>query len=214
MLIIDKSRFFWKDRLAFFPTLPEIISLNHNLSFNTILRIRQTPIELNNSKNLISYEPRITNSIDLTRELGHIYADMHPKSCRYKINRAQRIKDQIQIQRNNPNVYKDFVYVYNMLAKQKGHTYPLSHKYLHQYLNVSDVWVIYHNDRPICGHLIVLDSTLQRAHLCYSASLHLNSKEDAKLSGDLNRYLHWHEIQAYKDRGFKLYDFGGGRTLR
>jgi hypothetical protein len=210
MVVIDKSRFLWKDRLAFFPNLEEIIFLNGSLSFNTILRVRQTSVELCDYNKLISHEARATNCIDLTKDLGWIYADMHPKSCRYKINRAQRLKDRIQVQLNNNDVYKDFVKVYNMLARQKGHTYPISQRYLYQYLSLSDVWVIYYDERPICGHLIVLDSILQRAHLCYSASLHLNSKEDAKLSGDLNRYLHWHEIQAYKNRSFKLYDFGGG----
>ena len=30
-----------------------------------------------------------------------------------------------------------------------------------------------------------------------------------KISGFLNRYLHWHDIQYFKSKNFKIYDFGG-----
>jgi lipid II:glycine glycyltransferase (peptidoglycan interpeptide bridge formation enzyme) len=42
-----------------------------------------------------------------------------------------------------------------------------------------------------------------------SSTSRLASEEDARLSGTLNRYLHWYELMTYKDQGMQLYDFGG-----
>jgi hypothetical protein len=50
-----------------------------------------------------------------------------------------------------------------------------------------------------------------RGFMLYSGSL-LGESEDSgarNLIGRANRYLHWHDIRLFKDRGFDLYDFGG-----
>jgi hypothetical protein len=76
-------------------------------------------------------------------------------------------------------------------------------------LNVSDVWVIYFDERPIAGRLLVRDDTVKRVRMVLSPTSRLAGEEDARLSGTLNRYLHWHELMTYKDQGMQLYDFGG-----
>ena len=50
-----------------------------------------------------------------------------------------------------------------------------------------------------------------RGFMLYSGSV-LDQSGDSgvrNLIGRANRYLHWHDIRLFKERGFELYDFGG-----
>lgn len=50
-----------------------------------------------------------------------------------------------------------------------------------------------------------------RGFMLYSGSV-LTEAEDSgarNLIGRANRYLHWHDIRLFRERGFGLYDFGG-----
>jgi FemAB family len=50
-----------------------------------------------------------------------------------------------------------------------------------------------------------------RGFMLYSGSV-LDQSGDSgvrNLIGRANRYLHWHDIRHFKERGFELYDFGG-----
>jgi len=50
-----------------------------------------------------------------------------------------------------------------------------------------------------------------RGYMLYSGSVLGESGDSAvrNLIGRANRYLHWHDIRLFKERGFDLYDFGG-----
>jgi hypothetical protein len=50
-----------------------------------------------------------------------------------------------------------------------------------------------------------------RGYMLYSASVLAQSADSSirNLIGRANRYLHWHDIRLFKDRGYDLYDFGG-----
>jgi hypothetical protein len=50
-----------------------------------------------------------------------------------------------------------------------------------------------------------------RGYMLYSGSLLAQSADSAtrNLIGRANRYLHWHDIRLFKERGFDYYDFGG-----
>jgi hypothetical protein len=50
-----------------------------------------------------------------------------------------------------------------------------------------------------------------RGFMLYSGSVLDQSGDSAarNLIGRANRYLHWHDIRLFKERGFELYDFGG-----
>ena len=50
-----------------------------------------------------------------------------------------------------------------------------------------------------------------RSYMLYSASVLAQSADSGvrNLIGRANRYLHWHDIRLFRDRGFDLYDFGG-----
>lgn len=50
-----------------------------------------------------------------------------------------------------------------------------------------------------------------RGYMLYSGSLLAQSADSGtrNLIGRANRYLHWHDIRLFKERGFQFYDFGG-----
>jgi lipid II:glycine glycyltransferase (peptidoglycan interpeptide bridge formation enzyme) len=45
--------------------------------------------------------------------------------------------------------------------------------------------------------------------MLWSFSKHFINTKYKKLSGYLNRYLHWYAIKKFKSENFKIYDFGG-----
>jgi hypothetical protein len=50
-----------------------------------------------------------------------------------------------------------------------------------------------------------------RGFMLYSGSVLAESEDSGarNLIGRANRYLHWHDIRLFKERGFDVYDFGG-----
>jgi hypothetical protein len=50
-----------------------------------------------------------------------------------------------------------------------------------------------------------------RGYMIYSGSVLAESADSSvrNLIGRANRYLHWHDISLFKQRGFEIYDFGG-----
>ena len=209
MIVVDRGQFLFRDKEVFFPNIDEIKQLSEHLPLNGILRIRQTPVELRIHPYLIRSYSGYSQCIDLTNDISIIYREMHPNSCRYKIRKAEKVKERIQISRNSFTAYEDLFNLYRDFVRlKKLETTIPSQRLFRKYMDVYDAWVIYFDDRPICGHLLVPDTIVKRVHLYYSANTRLRSEEDAKLSSILNRYLHWQEIQSYKSQGLERYDFG------
>lgn len=208
MVVVDGRRLVWRDKLVFFPSMAESQSLLKTLRYNAILRIRQTSYELLENSNLIQSRGFRTSCVDLTKDIGAVYDKMDSMTQRY-IRKAEKLRQRWTIRRNDVRSNQDFVQLYNNFVKLKGHTHPLSSQRFREYLKVSDVWVIYFDERPIAGRLLVRDDTVKRVRMILSTTSRLLSEDDARLSGTLNRYLHWHELMTYKNEGIELYDFGG-----
>jgi Acetyltransferase (GNAT) domain len=209
MVIVDGQRFMWKDRLVFFPNLEECRRLLEDLNQNGVLRVCQTPIGLSKHSSLITEGVSRTICVDLTKDHETLLREMD-RTCRYQIRKVLKMRGRTEIRRNDGQACDDFNRVYNDFVRRKRYTYPLSRRRFEEYRKVSDVYVVYLDGRPSCGHLVVRDDIIKRARLIFSATRRLKSEEDAKHSAPLNRYLHWHEFQTYKSEGFMLYDFGGG----
>jgi hypothetical protein len=210
MVIVDGQRFMWKDRLVFFPNLEECRQLLEDLDQNGVLRVCQTPIGLSKHSSLITEGVSRTICVDLTKNHETLLREMDAKSCRYEIRKVEKIQERTHILTNNRKACDDFRKLYNDFVALKRYTHPLSRRRFQEYFKVADVFVIYLDGRPFCGHLLVRDNSVKRIRLIFSATRRLESEEDAKHSAPLNRYLHWHEFQTYKSEGFMLYDFGGG----
>jgi hypothetical protein len=208
MVIVDGSKWVWRDRLVFFPSIVECRKLLEELKNNSIFRIRQVSTPLPEHSNLVQSRRFSTNCVDLTKDIGVLYDEMDSMTKRY-VRKGDRLRGRWHINTNDFRCYEDFLRLYNDFVRLKAHTHPLSRQRFQDYLPVSDVWVIYFDERPIAGRLLVRDDTVKRVRMILSPTSRFLSDEDSRLSGTLNRYLHWHELVTYKQQGMELYDFGG-----
>ncbi len=67
------------------------------------------------------------------------------------------------------------------------------------------------NDSVIVMNAYILDETISRVRLLYSAShfRDINEKSFAAIVGRANRLLHWHAISFFKENKYLIYDLGG-----
>ena len=208
MVIIDGRRWIWRDRLVFFPNVRECQNLIEGLEKNALIRMRQVSFPLRGGSHLVQAKPFSTSCIDLNKSGAALFDEMDSQTKRY-VRKAEKLRDRWRIRINDYRAHDDFFELYNRFVGLKGHAHRLSRRRFQEYLKVSDVWMMYIDGRPIAGRLVVRDDAVRRVRMVLSPTSRLISDEDARLSGTLNRYLHWQEIVTYKQQGMELYDFGG-----
>src|SRR5260370_26614335 len=62
---------------------------------------------------------------------------------------------------------------------------------------------------PIWGQVKLLDKESGVSRMRWSGSRRFEDHATARLAGILNVYLHWYEIEKYREEGFQTYDLGG-----
>lgn len=130
-------------------------------------------------------------------------------TCRRQVRRAEKISGRFTIERNSARAARDFLVMLNDLADLKAGVSSISSRILALLEGSVDVFMLYLDGQPNCGHIFLRDAEAGRARLLHSANRRLQEPEKARLCADLNRFLHWHEMRVYRDDGFHLYDFGG-----
>jgi hypothetical protein len=145
---------------------------------------------------------------DLTAPGDALWKAMH-KDCRQGIRRAEKLGDRVRIERNGANGQRDFIDLLTALARSKEHVTTISPRRLALLGESADVFVAYLDGRPYCAHLYLGDPEAGRARELHSATRRAENPEDTRTSADLNRLLHWHEMQLYRGEGFRTYDLGG-----
>lgn len=208
MVILDSGWTLLNYRVAYFPTAEDLERLIRGLGRNALLRVRQTAVALDKVSHLLHRSTFKAICLDLTKDLRTIRSEMDSTSRRW-LTRAEKMHTHIRVAVNDPSTREGFVDLYNSFARLHAHSGPLSGKALQRLEACSDLFLIYHDDRAICGHLWLRDQPEHRVRLMFSASSRLNGEQDAALAGALNRFLHWHEIELYKNSGFTVYDLGG-----
>jgi len=208
MIVIERKILFLRDKLVFFPSKEEIDFLIGDMGSFELLKIKETDVSLKEDHPFLIRKSEFrTAFIDLGRELDNIWRDMDKGSCRYEINKAKKWKDKIRITVNeNEDV---FLKLYNDFVKKKKHIFPLSRSRLRNYLEVSDFFLCYYDGIPMVGHLLLRDDSSGIVRLVFSTTKRLEGEEYSKVTGPLNRYLHWYEFDYYKKKGFGVYDMGG-----
>jgi len=156
-----------------------------------------------------SCEPFPTLLLDLTQSKELLFAAIK-KDTRYEIRRAEKndgcVAEHITQPRALLSIFESF---YRAFAQQKGVVVP-------------DFESL---DRMCCAGKLVLTRIVRgeealvwhayccikgRGRLLYSASLFRGLDSGQRnLIGRVNRYLHWHDILAFKDASFHTYDLGG-----
>jgi hypothetical protein len=131
------------------------------------------------------------------------------KTCRYEIRQAEKLGARIGIRRSHFRVPRDFVALHHDFAQSKSGVLPVNTRAFGRYRGHADTFVLYLDQRPLCGHMVLRDADSARVRLLYSSSRRLEDKDTARLCGHLNRLLHLHEMRLYREEGFVTYDFGG-----
>jgi hypothetical protein len=145
--------------------------------------------------------------IDLTRGQEAIYKGMHAK-CRYKVRRAEKLRDRFEIVMNTEGARTDFLAFYNEFVRGKGKM-PLLKPRRFDELRDADVFVLYFDGEPACGRVVLRDEESRTALMLYTGTRRLDRGVNTMTIGFLNRYLHWHEMKTYQADGMAKYDFGG-----
>ncbi len=132
------------------------------------------------------------------------------EGTRYEVRRAEK-SDGLAFEFDiEPQMHLNaFCIFYDAFAKMKGLS-PARVEHFWRYADAGHLLLtrIVKDDEPLVWHAYICAAG--RARLLHSASL-FREQDNARrnLIGRANRYLHWLDILAFKDRGYRLYDFGG-----
>jgi Acetyltransferase (GNAT) domain len=207
MIVLDQWRGPLHDHLVFFAAGEEPAELARRCRPHESFRIRHAlgVAELPGARRV---SESTTSTIDLRPEADAIYQAMDPKSCRYEIRKAGKLGDRLTVRRNDEPAAEHFLSLFNGLVARR-YTKQLSRRRFERYLGTSDVFAAYVDGQPVAAHLVIRDREAARTRLIFSASTRFLEGPLQKLAGPVNRWLHWHELQVYRDEGYAAYDFGG-----
>jgi hypothetical protein len=195
-------------RAVFFPTDETLTELTERTKPTQMARLFWTATELRNANRVVRHEKTATVCIDLSGTLETLSKGV-AKNTRYEIRQAEKLGDRIRIERNGPELTDKFLARFNDFVRSKPEVAAINHSMLRRYEAHADIFMAYLDGNPVCGHVLLRDVEIGRARLLYSASRRFDDRETARLSGTLNRFLHWHEICAYREERFSAYDLGG-----
>ncbi len=211
MIVITRPIFrFFSYTTVFFPHLDEVEAVAEQTGPFDLSRVFWCDSDAPFRRGLIQRQRTATVCIDLQVDADTLWQGIS-KNGRNEIRSAQRLGHRVRIERDGPASTRDFLSIYQTFAVAKEGVSRLNADILSRYSPYSDLFVVYLDDRPVCGHVYLRDSALGRARLLYSASRRLEDRESARLCGHLNRLLHWHVIHTYREEHLRVYDFGGIR---
>lgn len=102
----------------------------------------------------------------------------------------------------------EFVNFYNTFAQEKGLPCIAVSSCL-KYKGSLHLTKAMYDNKTICYHAYLIDKSIKRSLLLYSASMRLSEGIDRGLIGNANRYLHYFDLCFLRDLGMDIYDFGG-----
>jgi len=155
---------------------------------------------------------RHTLVIDLAGDEDRLLEQMS-KDTRYQVRRAMqkdplRVAGTVQPSSAMVDEFSDF---YDRFASAQSVS-PAFRPRLHALANRGNLVLTTATDED--GAVLVQHAYVAaraRSYMLYSASVLAQSSDSSvrNLIGRANRYLHWHDIRLFRDRGYDLYDFGG-----
>jgi len=155
---------------------------------------------------------RHTLVIDLATNEDRLLEQMS-KDTRYKIRRAMR-KDPLRVAATvqpSSATIDEFSDFYDRFASAQSVS-PAFRPRLHALAHRGNLVLTTASDED--GAVLVQHAYVAaraRSYMLYSASVLAQSADSSarNLIGRANRYLHWHDICLFRDRGYDVYDFGG-----
>jgi hypothetical protein len=193
-------------KAVFFPSDVVLAELTERPAPTQLARLFWTTTDLRNADRVVTKQPSATVCVNLSGALNTISKGV-AKNTRYEVRQAEKLGDRVSIGRNGR--IEEFLTLYNDFARSKPELSTIKQSALSRYEGHADTFIAYLDGKPACGHILLRDTEIGRARLLYSASRRFDDRETARLCGMLNRLLHWHEICAYREEGFSIYDLGG-----
>lgn len=197
-------------KLVFFANADSLDRIVKRLKPTEMARLLHTNKGLDGSRFVVKRERTFTVCNDLRQPLETLWKSFAPYN-RAEIRKAERLVERVRITRNEPAGLDDFIAVYNDFARLKDGVWPISARLLNRYDGFADRLVLYLDEQPMVVNLVLRDGESGRVRGLYNASrrLHADEPKKARVLGNLNRLLHWHNMRLYKKEGFDTYDWGG-----
>lgn len=146
--------------------------------------------------------------ISLKKPIDDIFSNFKTNT-RNEIRKAQSIGIKCS-EEVNLNL---FVIFYNSFASTKNRrqiTVDELKSISNRIILTKTIWEINNVSTTLAMHLYISDKNQKTCMLFMSASLFRNEdKEIRKIIGHANRYLHFFDIDFFKNRGYEIYDLGG-----
>lgn len=148
--------------------------------------------------------PFHTIVIDLTKDTQDIFAEFSA-TTRNEIRKAQKLGITTE-----PADIEECAAFFNAFARQMGIPQLPASEYRKYVDHLLIRKAVYHGT-PLAMRACLVDEGLDRARDLKSSSTRLESAKasDARVAAYANRLLHWSFIQELKQKGCRLYDFGG-----
>ncbi|MBV8811294.1 MAG: GNAT family N-acetyltransferase, partial [Acidobacteriaceae bacterium] len=200
-------------RLILWPTETFLKELAENLPLTQYARIAFARTDLDHGRCIVSHTLSLTLLIDLQRPLKAIYKNLI-ENARIRIHKAEKLGSRLTLRHysggpDQDHLVEQFVDLYNDFAHGKPlETTPVSVADEYSYFPSADLVMAYLDNQPICGHLNLIDRETGIVRMHHSAGRRFHDPATARLAGIANVYLHWHELEKYREDGFAAYDFG------
>lgn len=141
------------------------------------------------------------------------------KNCRYKVNRAEREDVKIRFLENDEITDEEietFLAFFKTFWESKGDRFTREEEVRRDLKAYRDLNALTFSIATVKGEDAVYHTHIydgERARLLHSASLYRlmgdEESDSRNIIGMGNRYLHYMDMLHYKDKGLKIYDWGG-----
>jgi len=142
---------------AFFPMESSIDGLLARLKPNELARLFWTAADREPGGQIVARESSTAVCVDLRKSEEALWSACH-RGSRYHIKRAQQVMDHVTISRNGAQATAAFLEIFNEFARVKDHVSPINARILNYYAPHSDIFVIFLDGKPMCGHAVLRDS--------------------------------------------------------
>lgn len=200
-------------KIVLWPTESALREMAENLPATCVARVETANTELA-GRCVVGHHLSLTLAIDLQRDLQQIDKDLIT-NARIRIHKAQKLGDRVTVRRytglaDQENLIDEFVQLYNnFVAGRTAFLFPVSNALIASYFPNAEIVLMDLDGESICGHMNLIDKESGVSRMEWSASRRFEDHAMARLAGILNVYLHWYEIEKYREEGFRTYDFGG-----
>jgi len=201
-------------QVVVWPTESVVREIVENLPTTHAARVESANTELLTGRCLVDHYLTLTLAIDLRRDLEQIDKDL-TTNARIRVHKAQKLGDRVSVRRcrdlhGHENLIEEFALLYNnFIAAKTASLFRISKAEISSYFPNAELILMDLDGEPICGHLNLLDKESGVSRMLWSASRRFEDHGTARLAGILNVYLHWYEIEKYREEGFQTYDLGG-----